>query len=217
MRYLLTYLFIFLIPCAILAQVDTTSATPPDTGKASVPETVMPDSASKDLDNFEELRFADEGATMLPDSLQTHSVKKAVIMSMAMPGLGQIYNGKWWKTPIVYGAIAVPISFAVENGREYKRYLAAVYDKLDTIPNELGDQYSGAQLVQLQDYYRRKRDLWILVTVLGYGLNILDAYVDAHLYYYDISDNISLKWEPAIWRNPAGFNNVGISLKLDFK
>lgn len=199
-----------------MAQVDTTSAistsaaAKADSSKSEVRE---------ELSDFEELNFdEDSGPQIPPDSLQTHSVKKATLMSLCLPGLGQIYNGKWWKTPFVYAAIGVPTFLAVENHEQYRHYLDAFYNRLDDdANNDYELQYTEANLIDLQDYYRRRRDLMILIAAVGYGLNILDAYVDAHLYYYDISDNISLQWEPAIWRNPAGFNNVGVSLKLQFK
>ncbi len=152
------------------------------------------------------------------DSL-SHSVKKATILSASFPGLGQFYNKKYWKMPIVYGAMATTIYFAVDNHRLYKRYLDAFYIRTDEDPSTV-DEFVGiytteSQLIELQDYFRKYRDLNIILTGFVYALQIIDAHVDAHLFYYNVDDNLSFKWEPARIQSPH-YNSYGISLKFNF-
>lgn len=162
----------------------------------------------------------EEVESSIPDSLKTHSVRKATLLSAAFPGLGQIYNKKVWKLPIVYGAIGTCVYFAIDNHQTYRSYLDDFYLSIDTLasPNGIVNGYDSRQLIQLQNIYRRWRDLAIIVGAGIYLLNIVDAHVDAHLFYYDVSDDIDLKFEPslvAIRRSP--YPAIGFSLTLDFK
>lgn len=148
-----------------------------------------------------------------------HSVKEALLYSF-IPGGGQIYNGKYWKLPIVYGAMGTTLYFTVFNHQEYRKYLDAFYTRIDA--DSTNDQlliYTEANLINLQDQYRRWRDLSIILTVAAYGLQMLDAYVDAHLHYFDIDENLSLRWEPAVIRQSyAGATPaLGFGITLHFK
>lgn len=127
-----------------------------------------------------------------------HSVQKAVIYSAILPGLGQAYNRKYWKVPIVYTALAGTAYFIIENHRQYRYY----YDGLEKLVLEGEDIFDGRftpqNLIFISNTYRRWRDLSAILFVAAYGLNILDAYVDAHFFYYDISDNLSFKASPSL-------------------
>lgn len=130
---------------------------------------------------------------------QEHSPTKATILSTIFPGLGQVYNGKYWKVPILYGgftAFGYAISFT---GSEYKRYKTAYNYATDNDPNTV-DEFNGKrspdQLKSVRDYYRRNRDYAIIGCAALYVLNIIDANVDASLYDYEIDDNLSVKIEP---------------------
>ncbi len=138
-----------------------------------------------------------------------------------IPGGGQVYNGKFWKLPIVYGGLGAGIYAITFNHDQYRIYLDAFFEQTDTnfvgIPAFTGT-YGPAQLITLQNEFRKQRDLSIILTALGYGLTILDAYVDAHLFYYDVSDDLSLRWEPRFSRDRfSGGTNFGISLTLSLK
>lgn len=147
--------------------------------------------------------------------------KKAVLMAL-VPGLGQIYNRKYWKLPIVYGGL-MGCTYAVTwNNRNYKDYSIAYKDIMEDAdaPNRPVEEYNkswqdfipaGADpetylrntsfqtaLKNRKDYYRRYRDLSIFITIGVYALSIIDAYVDAQLFDFDISPDLSLHWEPAI-------------------
>ena len=150
---------------------------------------------------------------------QGHSVKKATWYSAALPGLGQAYNRKYWKIPIVYAALGTTIYFARQNHVEYRKYLDAFYLKTDstrTETNILTETYTASQLIELQDIYRKWRDLNLILTGFVYALQIIDAHVDAHLFYYDVSDDLTLRWEPTLIQSPQ-YQSIGISLKLNLR
>ena len=127
-----------------------------------------------------------------------HSVQKAVLYSAVVPGLGQAYNGKYWKIPIVYAALAGTTYFIIDNHRQYRFY----YEGLEKLVLEGEDVFDGQftpqNLIFISNTYRRWRDLSAILLVVAYGLNVLDAYVDAHFYYFDISDQLSLHVAPAV-------------------
>ena len=161
-----------------------------------------------------------------------HSAKKAGIMSASLPGLGQIYNGKWWKVPIIYAGFGGLGYMAYSNYSDYKTFLTAYKIKTgnlgaDETPSELALQFSEVyQESQLQTYkeaYRRDFELYCIIMAAWYGLNIVDAIVDGHLYTYDISDDLSFSIDPSLL--PAETPNLlavrhahtGLSFKLNFK
>ncbi len=175
-----------------------------------------PDPRDRDTTNMQSL--ADLPLEVAPiDSTHKHSVKTATLLAL-IPGAGQIYNRKYWKVPIVYGALGTTIYFARENHLLYRLYLDAFFTITDsTGPDPFNKQFTPSQLIELQDIYRRYRDLNIILSVVGYGLQILDAHVDAHLFYYDIDDNLSLHWEPTTFNSAFMGNAVGIKLSLQLK
>ncbi len=141
------------------------------------------------------------------------------MLSVALPGAGQFYNRSYWKIPVIYAGftgLAYGISF---NHGEYKRfgdyYRLATDDDPATNPDFPG---TPEQLRQKRDYYKKYRDLSIIGACALYALQILDANVDAHLSYFDISDDLSLGWTPRVMptdyfsRRPAG----GLQLVLRF-
>lgn len=157
-----------------------------------------------------------EKVTTASDS--NHSVKQALIYSL-IPGGGQVYNRKYWKVPLVYATMGTTIYFTVFNNRQYHTFLDAFNSRLDSNQaNDLLTVYTPQQLIQLQDQYRRWRDLSIILTVAAYGLQMLDAYVDAHLYNFDIDDDLSLRWEPAVFRQSyaAAKPALGLGITLSF-
>lgn len=152
-----------------------------------------------------------------------HSVKKATLLSAVLPGAGQVYNKKYWKLPIIYGAFAGLGYLIAFNNKEYRNYEDALVARLDDDPNtidtEYQDKYTDENLRTLSDYYHSNRDLSIVVTVLVYALNIIDAHVDAHMYTFDVSDDLSLQVQPTlIPKTYMGFSgyNPGLGFKLKF-
>jgi len=141
-----------------------------------------------------------------------HSPKKAGWMSAALPGLGQAYNKKWWKIPIVYAAIGTSTGFIVYNQRKYKRFKTAYINRLEN-PLEENEYsvYSTSNLFDIQDTYHNWRDISIVVTAGFYVLNILDAVVDAHFFRYDMGEDLSLEVTPSL-----NFVKPGIGITLRF-
>lgn len=142
--------------------------------------------------------------------------KKAVIYSAILPGLGQIYNRKYWKLPILYGGF-VGLSYAITwNNSHYQDYFDAQRTLLDDDPANdhvwakmlpygmdpaTADKnwFSGV-LKDRKNYFRYYRDFSIILTVALYGLGVVDAYVDAQLFEFDVSPDLSMRVEPVIFK-----------------
>ena len=160
-----------------------------------------------------------------------HSPKGAGIMSALLPGLGQVYNKKWWKTPIIYAGIGGIGYMSYSNYSDYKLFLTAYKIKTGNLdpsdsPSEMAIQlteyYQASQLQAYKDAYHRDFELWSIILVAWYGLNIVDAVVDGHLYSYDISDDLSLSVDPvfSIPEAPglcfSGGQQTGLSFSFNF-
>ena len=159
-----------------------------------------------------------------------HSPTKATIMSACLPGLGQIYNRKWWKVPIVYAGLGGLGYLSYRNFYEYRSYLHAYEFKTGDLPegvtlNDHEIELTARDANYLQTYkesYRRDFEFYTILTAVWYGLNIVDACVDGHLYTYDISDDLSLTVDPFLRRQTESpikipqYAQVGLSFKLNF-
>jgi len=144
---------------------------------------------------------------------EIHSPRKATLYSAILPGLGQAYNKKWWKIPIIYAGFGTIGYFIDWNNDNYQFNRTAYRHLTDNDENtnlfmeieavkyyDLNDPTSRNNfadgLLKQQDYFRRNRDL-LFITMLGfYGLQIIDASVDAHLFNFDISDDLTFDWQP---------------------
>lgn len=144
----------------------------------------------------------------------------AALYSAALPGLGQGYNKKYWKIPIIYGSGMVIGYFMSYNNRLYKQYrdgLIALIDGDDRTQPIPYNPRAGVKDYQRQiDYWRRNRDLLAVAAALFYVLNIVDAHVDAHLELFTVDDDISLNLEPSFDQTAMQTNLIGLSLKLKF-
>lgn len=149
-----------------------------------------------------------------------HSPTKATLFSVALPGLGQIYNKKYWKVPVIYAGFGVMTYFIVTNAHEYNKYRQAYIQVAnhDSTGNYfyLGQKYTEQNLISARDYYRRNLEVSVLLSFVWYVLNILDATVDANLYTYNIGNDLSLRVEPVLI---PSFNsrNVTSGIKLCLK
>ena len=141
------------------------------------------------------------------------SPRKAAILSSTLPGLGQIYNKKYWKIPIIYAGLLTSAYYINDNNVQYKLYKDAYLKRLDNNPDndDFVGEYSSGDLLILKDFYRRNREVSILCFVGTYIINVLDASVDAHLFDYDISEDISLQITPT---STANFNGLSLILNL---
>ena len=153
-----------------------------------------------------------------------HSPAKAAIMSAVLPGLGQIYNRKYWKVPVVYAAVGVSAGVFVKWQNEYNRFRRAYIDLKDGDPytnfhKTLGipASYPEEQIItKRKEKLRTWRDYTIVAVVATYALNIIDANVDAHLMDFNLEDNISLNIRPCFLENDMNIKKIGLTLRFTF-
>lgn len=124
-----------------------------------------------------------------------HSALKATVLALTLPGAGQAYNHKYWKMPIVYAGLGTCVYFIARNTREYRYYKSEYIKAADTDPNTISE-YSAAQLQPVMETYRRWMDISYFSLIGVYALQALDANVDAHLFKFDISKDLSFYWTP---------------------
>lgn len=164
-----------------------------------------------------------------PDStnLRTHSPKKATYWAL-LPGAGQVYNKKYWKLPIVYAGFGASSYYAFANRKEYLLYNEAYTCSVlegDDCTNELANKYSSEDLKYRKDFYRRNMELSFIIMSAWYVLQILDASVDAHLYYWEVNEDLTVDVQPIIQPRTNGlmpmemgqkpaFNGIKVSFKF---
>ena len=135
---------------------------------------------------------------IVKDSVKSQEINplapaKAAFYSAILPGLGQAYNKKYWKIPLVYAALGTTLYFYASNNDKYHEFRDAYKDRLAGKPNAKYDYLDDSRLITAQRFYRRNRDLSLLLTGAFYALNIIDANVDAHLGQFNVNDNLSLR------------------------
>lgn len=180
--------------------------------------------------NFLLAQTTHQDSLKLNDSTKVHKVKKihkptipwkAALMSGILPGLGQIYNRKYWKLPIVWGALGVTGYFIADQQIKYINYRDAYRSWVnDSIILPGFSQYSANPIgiKTERDNYERSRNILTIVAAALWVLNIVDAAVDAHLSTFDVSPDLTMKLQPTTFFN--AYNNtpaVGISLTFCFK
>lgn len=181
--------------------------------------------------------FSSDSIYTKVEVIKPHSPHRATFYSAVLPGMGQAYNKKYWKIPILYagfGAIIYAIDF---NTRYYRKYRSAYRDFLIQDPGnrsyrDIVDKIGGLTyedvenngtkssnfetlLLNKKKYYKKYRDLSYVGFALVYVLNLVDASVDAHFKTFDVSDDLTMHFEPIV--NPSyGMNNFGLQLRLVF-
>lgn len=166
-----------------------------------------------------------------------HDPRKATIRSAIIPGWGQIYNHKYWKLPIVYAAIGIPVGTYIYNRTWYRNYQQAI-SIIDTYAQQgiatppdsviaklpakiqplvaLGSAYEN-DLRNYRNEFRKDEDYSALFFLLFWGLNVVDATVDAHLMYFDVSDELSMHLQqPSPGFMAPGIGAAGVSIVFDF-
>jgi len=146
---------------------------------------------------------------------------KAAFYSAVLPGLGQAYNGKYWKIPIAYAGLGIGIYFYLNNDEQYDRYrsiykrrIAGYTDDEFTTPNGT-QRVTNEGLIRAQRFYQQNKEISILVIAGIYALNIIDANVDAHLQQFNVNEDLSLK--PAVNFNEyTGRTGYVLSLNYNF-
>ncbi len=161
--------------------------------------------------------------------------KRALWLSLVIPGAGQIYNRKFWKLPIIYGGFVGCTYALLWNQQMYKDYSQAYIDIMDDDPNTksymnmlpYGYDITGKEeqfkniFKHKKDFYRKNRDLSIFAFVGVYLLSVIDAYVDAQLSTFDITPDLSMKVEPTIIKQENAYNlrrsnAIGVQCSLTF-
>lgn len=146
-----------------------------------------------------------EDTIIIKDSLsKIHNPRKATIQSAFIPGWGQVYNKQYWKVPVIYVTAAALIYGFTYNQKEYKElrraYVYAVDTNPHTIPTYKGNIIEENQIdivARYRNTYKRYRDMTIIGMVALYALNVIDAHVNAHLFQFDIDENLSLNFVPS--------------------
>ncbi|HEY5687177.1 MAG TPA: DUF5683 domain-containing protein [Yeosuana sp.] len=157
-----------------------------------------------------------ETITEVSDPINPLSPAKAAFYSAVLPGLGQAYNKKYWKIPIVYAALGSGIYFYSSNNKEYKRYRDAYKRRLAGFEDdEFFNKVTLDGLQRAQKFYRKNKEISLLVTIGLYALNIIDANVDAHLLQYNVNDNLTLVPHFKVNELDAK-SDVGLTLNFKF-
>ena len=151
-----------------------------------------------------------------------HSPVKATWMSAALPGLGQYYNEKYWKIPIIYAGFSTLAYFVIQNRYEYNRFKEAYAISVEISEGQVSDNYlvnnyTSSQLLNQREYYQSNLELSYILTGVFYLLQIVDATVDAHLYEFDMSDDLSIQLQPQWMPTEDGMKmapGIGLTLKL---
>jgi hypothetical protein len=142
--------------------------------------------------------------------------RKALLYAAVLPGMGQIYNKKYWKLPLVYGGF-IGIGYGIQFYQKgYSKYKGELFDVID---NDLATSKSGfteSQLRTIVDRYRRERDFMIILMAGMYLLQIVDAHVDAHLKEFDLNPNLHVRLEPSMGNDMMTGRTAGIALKFRF-
>ncbi|MBU8884026.1 hypothetical protein KSK37_13105 [Kaistella sp. DKR-2] len=206
----LTVIFILLFSLKIFAQV-----SPKDTIRV---ENYPRDSVStKKAKSEGQVLTEIQEANAAPAAMKFNPTK-AGLYSAVLPGLGQYYNKKYWKIPIVWGGIGTGVGITLWNQKQYTKYRDAFIAQLNGQPHEFSDVpgITADALGRVQDRAKRQRDYAIAVTGLVYILNIVDAVVDAHLYEGRKDPDLALK--PTVIYDEFGKQNskAGLSLSYNF-
>ena len=206
----LTVLFVLLFSLKIFAQI-----SPKDTIRV---ENYPTDSISAVTPKSEIEVYTDIQESNATDSTMRYNPTKAGLYSAVLPGLGQYYNKKYWKIPIVWGGIGTGVGVVLWNQKQYNRYRDAFIAQLNGQTHEFSDiaGISAEALGRTQDRAKRQRDYAIAITGLVYILNIVDAVVDAHLYEGRKDPDLALK--PTVIYDEFGKQNskAGLSLSYNF-
>jgi hypothetical protein len=176
-----------------------------------------------DQDSFTYLKFSDEQETEV-EREEFPEPKSVMYRSMIIPGWGQITNRQIWKVPIIYGLFAGVGYYSYTLTEQFRGYRAAYYNetrgadsdfRFGPTPDFIPDGLTTQQLRETRDNLRNQRDFSYIIMVLAYGLNVLDAYVYAHMRSFDVSDDLSANTtiSPGILEQGSPGINVRINLQ----
>jgi len=158
-----------------------------------------------------------ERDTIEIETVDEHSPGLASLYSAVLPGLGQAYNGKHWKIPIVYGAFFTFGFLIYDNNIKYQYFRKNLIAELDDSSETINDTGRDAENLQSnRDNFRRSRDFNMIMLTITYFLQIADAHIDAHLLEFNVNQDISVSVDPALL--PQNRNLApGFSLKMNIR
>ncbi len=145
---------------------------------------------------------------------------QSALLSAVLPGLGQAYNGQYWKLPIIYGGGLIFAHYINYNHKIYNELRNALIAEVDGDPNTENyyeDLFNETALERNTEVFRRNRDFLIILAGAFYMLNIVDAHVSAHLREFDVNENLSINIYPQIQTSPLISPTVGFQLAVNFK
>jgi Family of unknown function (DUF5683) len=202
-------LFLLFASWSVSAQINDESGTPKGTVVDSTnyrPITNSPKPVLAKNDTF---------------SIKKHSPTKATVLSLVLPGAGQVYNRKnwWWKVPIIYGGGAALVYGAVFYQQNYKDYQEAYLFKVQNPTTEIGDpkfdQLQTPTLKNYRDSYKQSRDQCLVGLALLYTVQVLDACVEAHFFDFNVSEDLSLNVQPQFgFYGTSTYSGVQLTLSL---
>lgn len=152
------------------------------------------------------------------EKTRTYNPTKALLLSAALPGSGQIYNRSYWKLPIVYGSSAAFVYFIHTNNKNYKTFRNAYRAETDNLESTVNpyEFLSSFDLLRLRDKYQKRLEMSYIGASVFYLVNIGDAFVDAHLKGFDIGEDLTMKVHP-VWMEVDNNSTVGLKLSLTIK
>lgn len=149
-----------------------------------------------------------------------HAPTRAAMLSAVLPGMGQVYNGRYWKVPIIYAGFAGVVYAVNFNNTEYQFLRNAYIAKVDGNPNTI-DPFPNVEAYRLEremNRFRRFLEISYIAGAALYLLNILDASVDAHLLDFDVGDELTIRMEPHLTPIQGyGHKNTFAGLKMTFR
>lgn len=160
------------------------------------------------------LIVADTGIPDTANHVKKLDPRKALLYSAAFPGLGQIYNGKYWKLPFVYGGFAISVSVVYYYQDIYHHYLNELYIFKNT--GKFPSGRSEENVRYIIDKARRNRDYYMIVSGVWYFLQIVDAHVDAHLQEFKINKELKVSLNPSMQQNTLIGRTTGFSITFKF-
>lgn len=177
------------------------------------------DESFQKVDSLQQETLSFDSTTLIEDiSLDTFyntlTPKRVAMYSALIPGVGQWKNKQYWKMPIVYIGLGVATYFVIDNRKEYNYYRSVYAGRLSNDPNAFEEmpEYDMETLRRARDYYRKNMELSVILGVAGYGIQIIDALIFAHLKDFDISDDLSLR----IQVPQLSSQTLGLAIALKF-
>ncbi len=205
--------------CCLLLGFQVTFSQEEDSEK---PETQV-DSIKTDL---KEKGVTFEAISIEKKAINPLAPSRAAFYSGVFPGLGQIYNKRYWKVPLVWGAIGGGIALYSYNNTQYNSFRDAFKSRragfiddefYDINGDGVGPDVSDVALQDAQERFQTDRDLWLLLTIVAYALNVVDANVDAHLKQYNVNEDLGFDFRPYLELNSITQDpNYGFAMTIKF-